>query len=74
MFPICLLPTAGLRSRRKHDTASASELFFHVHGSSSGAYRFHACGSCSGAAILELEKAGKPLQGQGKKQGIKPVV
>jgi len=59
MFPICLLPTAGLRSRRKNDTASAPELFFHEHGSSSGAHDFHMCGSCSEAvAILELKKCG----------------
>jgi len=31
-----LASTAGLRSRRKNDTASAPELFFHEHGSSSG--------------------------------------
>jgi len=37
MFPICLLPTAGLRSRRKNDTASAPELFFHERGSRSEA-------------------------------------
>ena len=56
MFSICLFPTAGLRSRRKNDTASSPELFFHEHGSSTGAHGFHVCGSCSGAvAILELE-------------------
>ena len=52
-----LVSTAGLRSRGKNDTASAPELFFHEHGSSSGAHGFHMCGSCTGAvAILELKK------------------
>jgi len=42
-----LASTAGLRSRREYDTALAPELFFHKHGSSSGAHGFHLCGSCS---------------------------
>jgi len=59
MFAICLLPTAGLWNHRKNDTASAPQLFFREHGSSSGAHGFHVCGSCSGAvAILELKKCG----------------
>jgi len=44
-----LASTAGLRSRRKNDTASAPELFFHEHGSSSGAHGFLVCGSWSRA-------------------------
>jgi len=59
MFPICLLPAAGLRNRRENDTASAPELFYHEHGSNSGTHGFHVCGSCSGAvAILQLKKCG----------------
>jgi len=67
MFSICLLPSAGLPSRRKNDTASSQELFFHKHGTSSGADGCHVCGSCFGeVAILEV-KSGKPLRGQEKK-------
>ena len=51
-----------------YNTASAPELFFHEHGSISGAHGFHICGYCSGAlAILEFKKVGKPLRGQEKK-------
>ena len=54
-----LASTAGLRSRRKNETASAPELFFHEHGSISRVHGFHVCGSYSGAvAILELKKCG----------------
>jgi len=50
-----LASTAGLRSRRKNDTASGPKLFFHEHDSSSGAHGFHVCGFCPGAVtILEL--------------------
>jgi len=62
-----LASTAGLRSRAKYDTASAPELFFHEHGSSSGAHGFHVCGSCSGAvAILEFKKCGSHYRTKAK--------
>jgi len=69
MFSICLLPTAGLPSRPKNDTASSPELFFHKHGSSSGDHGCHVCGSCFGeVAILEV-KSGEATTGPRKKIG-----
>jgi len=71
MFPNCLLPTAGLQSRRKNDTASAPELFLHEHGCSTGAHGFHVCGSCSRAvAILDLKTWGSHYRTK-KKVGVK---
>jgi len=62
-----LASTAGLRSHGKNDTSSAPELFFHEHGSSSGAHGFHVCGSCSGAvAILEFKKCGSHFRTKAK--------
>jgi len=62
-----LASTAGLRSRGQNDTASAPELFFHQHGSISGAHGFHVCDSCSGAvAILELKKCGSHYRAKAK--------
>ena len=48
MFPAAVWIISGLRSRRKHVTAPAPELFFHKHDSSSGALFFHDSGSSSG--------------------------
>ena len=47
MFPATVWIISGRRNRRKNDTVPAPdpELFFHEHGSSSGALDFHECGS-----------------------------
>jgi len=50
MCPATVWIISGLRSRRKNDTTPAPELFFHEHGSSTGALGFHECGS--GALFL----------------------
>ena len=56
-YPATVWIFSGLRSRRKNDTAPAPQLFFswtwlqlrsssfHEHGSRSGAFGFHECGS-----------------------------
>jgi len=49
MCPATVWIISGPRSRRKNDTASAPQLFFPEHGSSSGDLGFHECGSGSGS-------------------------
>jgi len=57
MFPICLLPTARLRSRRKNDTASAPGSFFINIVPASKLMVFTCVAPSSGAvAILDFKK------------------
>jgi len=52
MCPATVWIISGLRSPRQNDTTPAPELFFHEHGSSTGALGFYECGFSSGALFL----------------------
>jgi len=52
MCPATVWILSGPRSSRKNVTAPAAKLFFHEHGSSSGALGFHECDCGSGALFI----------------------
>jgi len=52
MRPATLWIISGPWSRRTNVTAPTAELFFHEHGSSSGALGFHECDWGSGTLLL----------------------
>jgi len=67
MFSICLLPTAGLRSRSKIDAASIPELFFMNMAPAPDLMVFVSMAPFRSSGDSRIKKVGKPLRGQGNK-------
>jgi len=55
MCPATVWIISGPRNRRKNVAVPAAELFFHEHGSRSGAIGFYECDSGSGALSLTAQ-------------------